>query len=86
MKREGSQYAQCMISNVKLSISSLAQAKLTANFLQLHGDVKYKNTGLIEFKVKKARSDEEATLFVLGFVPIVRSCVHDRKAMQTSHH
>ena len=54
----------------KLSNSSLAPAKLREHFLKLHGDGKYKNTTLAEFKVKRARFDEKATLSVLGFVPI----------------
>ncbi|XP_069563784.1 protein FAM200C-like [Brachyistius frenatus] len=52
-----------------LSNSSLAPAKLKEHFLKLH-DGKYKNTTLAEFKVKRARFDEKATLPVLGFVPI----------------
>ncbi|XP_054464244.1 protein FAM200C-like [Anoplopoma fimbria] len=58
-----------MICNAKLSNSSLAPAKLKEHFLKLH-DGKYKNTTLAEFKVKRARFDEKATLPVLGFVPI----------------
>ena len=45
-------------------------AKLREYFLKMHGDGKYKNTTLAEFKVKRARFDEKATLPVLGFVPI----------------
>ncbi|XP_035007625.1 protein ZBED8-like [Hippoglossus stenolepis] len=59
-----------MICNAKLSNSSLAPAKLKEHFLKLHGDGKCKNTTLAEFKVKRARFDEKATLPVLGFVPI----------------
>ncbi|XP_056138432.1 protein FAM200C-like [Lampris incognitus] len=59
-----------MICNAKLSNSSLAPAKLKEHFLKLHGDGKYKNKTLAEFKVKRARFDEKATLPVLGFVPI----------------
>lgn len=58
-----------MISNAKLSNSSLAPAKLREHFLKLHGDGKYTQT-FAEFKVKRARFDERATLPVLGFVPI----------------
>ncbi|XP_073457213.1 protein FAM200C-like [Aquarana catesbeiana] len=57
-----------MICNAKLSNSSLAPAKLREHFLKLHG--KYKNTTLAEFKVKRARLEEKATLPVLSFVPI----------------
>ena len=67
---DGSQRPQCMICNAKLSNSSLAPAKLREHFLKLHGDGKYKNTTLAEFKVKRARFDENATLPVFGFVPI----------------
>ncbi|CDQ91221.1 unnamed protein product [Oncorhynchus mykiss] len=67
-ERDGSQRPNCMICNAKLSNSSLA--KLREHFLKLHGDGKYKNTTLAEFKVKRARFDEKATLPVLGFVPI----------------
>ncbi|XP_033842336.1 protein FAM200C-like [Periophthalmus magnuspinnatus] len=59
-----------MICNAKLSNSSLAPAKLKEHFLNLHGDGEYKNTTLAEFKVKRARFDEKATLPALGFVPI----------------
>lgn len=64
----GTQRPNCMICNAKLSNSSLAPAKL--DFLKLHGDGKYKNTTLVECKVKTARLNEKATLPVLGFVPI----------------
>ncbi|KAF2347641.1 hypothetical protein FHG87_021602 [Trinorchestia longiramus] len=69
-ERDGSQRPNCMISNTKLSNSSLSPAKLREYFLKLHGDGKYKNTTLIEFKVKRARFDEKAPLPVLGIVPI----------------
>ena len=36
----------------------------------MHGDGKYKNATLAEFKIKRARYDEKATLPVFGFVPI----------------
>ena len=36
----------------------------------MHGDGKYKNTTLAEFKIKRARYDEKATLLVFDFVPI----------------
>ena len=36
----------------------------------MHGDGKYKNTTLAEFKTKRARYDEKATLPVFGFVSI----------------
>ncbi|XP_075696915.1 protein FAM200C-like [Rhinoderma darwinii] len=69
-ERDGSQRPNCMICNARLSNSSLAPAKLREHFLKLHGDGQYKNTTLAEFKVKRARFDEKATLPVLGFVPI----------------
>ncbi|XP_068250810.1 protein FAM200C-like [Palaemon carinicauda] len=69
-ERDGSQRPQCMICNAKLSNSSLAPAKLREHFLKLHGDEKYKNTTLAEFKVERARFDERATLPTFGFVPI----------------
>ena len=69
-ERDGSQRSQCMICNAKLSNSSLAPAKLREYFLKLHGDGKYKNTTLAEFKVKRARFDEKATLPTFGFVLI----------------
>ena len=51
-KRGGIQRPQCMICNAKLSNSSLALAKLNEHFLKLHGDGKYKDTTLAEFKLK----------------------------------
>ncbi|XP_054591621.2 protein FAM200C-like [Nothobranchius furzeri] len=69
-ERDGSQRPICMICNAKLSNSSLAPAKLKEHFLKLRGDGEYKNTTLAEFKVKRARFDEKATLPALGFVPI----------------
>ncbi|XP_040278289.1 protein ZBED8-like [Bufo bufo] len=69
-ERDGSQRPNCMICNAKLSNSSLAPAKLREHFLKLHGDGKYKNTTLAEFKVRRARFDEKASLPVLSFVPI----------------
>ncbi|XP_040275822.1 protein ZBED8-like [Bufo bufo] len=69
-ERDGSQRPNCMICNAKLSNSSLAPAKLREHFLKLHGDGKYKNTTLAEFKVRRTRFDEKASLPVLGFVPI----------------
>ena len=56
---DGSQRPQCTICDAKLS-----------NFLKMHDDGKYKNTTLAEFKIKRARYDEKATLPVFGFVPI----------------
>ncbi|XP_073510834.1 protein FAM200C-like [Phyllobates terribilis] len=69
-ERDGSQRPICMICNAKLSNSSLAPTKLKEHFLKLHGDGEYKNTTLAEFKVKRARIDERATLPALGFVPV----------------
>ena len=39
----------------------------------MHGNGKYKNTTLAEFKIKRARYDEKATLPVFGSVPIDKS-------------
>ena len=36
----------------------------------MHGDGKYKNITLAEFKIKRAKCDEKAILPVFGFVPI----------------
>ena len=69
-EHDGSQRPNCIICNAKLSNSSLAPAKLREHFLKLHGDGKYKNTTLAEFKMKRARFDEKATLPVLVFVPV----------------
>ena len=69
-ERDGSQRPQCTICDAKLSSSSLAPAKLKEHFLKMHGDGKYKNTMLAEFKIKRARYDEKAILPVFGFVPI----------------
>ncbi|XP_076329269.1 protein FAM200C-like isoform X1 [Tachypleus tridentatus] len=59
-----------MTCNAQLSNFNLAPAKLRERSLKLHGDGKYKNTTLAEFKVKIARFDEKAPLPVLGFIPI----------------
>ena len=59
-----------MICYAKLSDSSLATAKLKKLFLKVHGDEKYKNNMLAEFKIKKARFDENAAQPVFWFVPI----------------
>lgn len=75
-EHDGTQRPNCMICNAKLSKSSLAPAKLGEHFLKLHGDGKYKNTTLVECKVKTARLNEKATLPVLGFVPTNRSSLH----------
>lgn len=69
-ERDGSQRPICMICNAKLSNSSLVPAKLKEHFLNLHGDGEHKNTTLAEFKMKRSRFDEKATLPALGFVPI----------------
>ena len=68
-ERDGIQHPQCMICNAKLSHSSLASAKLKEHFPKLHGDGKYKDIMLTEFKVKRVRFDDRATLPVLGFIP-----------------
>jgi len=67
---DGSQHPQCMICDSKLSNSSLAPAKLKEHFRKVHGDGKYKSTTLTEFKMLRARYDENATLASFGFVPI----------------
>ena len=67
---DGSQRPQCMICDARLSNSSLAPAKLKEHFQKMHGNGKYKNTTLAEFKTKRARYDEKATLPVFGFVPM----------------
>jgi len=56
--------------SAKLSNSSLAPPKLKEHFLKLHGYAKYKDTTFTEFKVKRVRFDNRATLSVLNFVPI----------------
>ena len=66
---DGIQRHQCMICNAKLRNSSVAPAKLKEHFLKQHGDGKYKDTTLAEFKVKRARF-EDRTLPSLGFIPI----------------
>ena len=67
---DGSQRPQYTICDAKLSNCSLAPAKLKEHFLKMHGDGKYKNTTLAEFKIKRARYDEKTILPVFGFVPI----------------
>lgn len=74
-ERDGSQRPVCMICTAKLSNSSLAPAKLKEHFVKLHGDGEYKNTTLAEFKLKRARFDDKATLPTLGFVPINKPIV-----------
>ena len=91
---DGSQRPQCTICDAKLSHSSLAPAKLKEHFLKMHGDGKYKNTAIVEFKIKRARYDEKAILPVFGFVAIdktdpysiVRNCIPDCQTGQTTHH
>ena len=70
IERDGSQRPQCTICDAKLSNCSLAPAKLKERFLKMHGDGKYKNTTLAEFKIKRAKYDEKATLPVFGIVSI----------------
>ena len=65
-----SQRPQWTICDAKLSNSMLAPAKLKEHFLKMHGDGKYKNTTLAEFKIKRARYDEKPIPPVFGFVPI----------------
>ena len=59
-----------MICYAKLSNYCLALAKLKEQFRKVHGDRKYWNTTLVEFKMKRARFDENATPPVFGFVLI----------------
>ena len=65
-----------MICYAKLSNYCLALAKLKEQFRKVHGDRKYWSTTLAEFKMKRARFDENATP-VFGFVlidkPILRA-------------
>ena len=67
---DGSQRPQWTVCDAKLSNSSLAPAKLKEHNLKMHGNGKYKNTTLAEFKMKRARYDEKAFLPIFGFVPI----------------
>ena len=67
---DGNQRPQCTIFDAKSSNSSLAPAKLKEHFLKMHGGEKYKNTTLAEFKIKRPRHHEKATLPVFRFVSI----------------
>ena len=51
-----------MICNAQLSNSSQAPAELKEHFIKQHGDGKYKDTTLAEFKVKRARFQERTLL------------------------
>ena len=82
-ERDGIQHPQCMICNAKLSKSSLTPGKLKEHFLKLDGDGKYKHTLLAEFKLTCSRL---YTHIQTDLHSIVRSCVPDRKAWQTTHH
>ena len=66
----GSQRLQRMICYAKLSNSSSAPAKLKEHFLKVHGNIKYYNTTLAEFKIKRAKFDKNAILPVFDFVLI----------------
>ena len=59
-----------MICYAGLSNCCLAPAKLKEQFQKVHGDRKYWNTTLAEFKMKRARFDENAILPVFSFVLI----------------
>ena len=59
-----------MICYARLSNCCLAPARLKEQFQKVHGDRKYWNTTLAEFKMKRARLDESAILPVFGFVLI----------------
>ena len=61
---------QCMLCNVKLSNSSLAPAKLREHFTKVQGTGKYKDATLTQFKQKRARFDENATIIPYGFVTV----------------
>ena len=69
-KPDGSQRPQDTICHAKLSNSSLAPEKLKERFLKMQGDGKYKNTTPAEFKIKRVKYDEKASLPVFGFVSI----------------
>ena len=62
-----------MIWYARLSNCCLAPTKLKEQFQKVHGDRKCWNTMLAEFKIKRARFDENATLPVFGFVLIDKS-------------
>ena len=62
-----------MICCAKLSNYCLEPEKLKEQFRKVHGDRKYWNTTLAEFKIKRARFGENATLPVFGFVLINKS-------------
>ena len=62
-----------MICYAKLSNYCLEPEKLKEQFRKVHGDRKYWNTTLAEFKIKRARFGENATLPVFGFVLINKS-------------
>ena len=57
----------------RLSNYCLAPTKLKEQFQKVHGDRKCWNTTLAEFKLKRTRFDENATLPVFGFVLIDKS-------------
>jgi len=67
MEHDGIQSPICMICNAKLCNSSLLPAKLKEHFLKLHKGGEYKNTTLAEFKMKRTRYNEKATLPAFGF-------------------
>ena len=68
-----------MICYAGLSNCCLAPAKLKEQFQKVHGDRKYWNTKLAEFKIKKARFGKNATLPVFGFALTNRSSQHRTK-------
>ena len=59
-----------MIWYARLSNFCLPPAKLKEQFQKVHGDRKCWNTTLAEFKMKRDRFDENATLPIFGFVLI----------------
>ena len=68
-----------MICNAKLSNSSLELAKLKGHFFKLHGDGKYKETTLVEFKEEKTRfsKKKKTALPVLRIVSINKPILKD---------
>ena len=62
-----------MICHARLSNCCLVPEKLKEQFQKAHGDRKCWNTTLAEFKMKRARFDENATLPFFDFVLIDKS-------------
>ena len=64
------QRPQCMLCNNKLSNSILAPAKLREHFAKAHVSGKYAGITHDQFKQKRARFDEHASITSNGFVPV----------------